>query len=118
MTIPADWTSLLANHLWQSTVVAALAALLALALRKNQAGVRYWIWLTASLKFLVPFSLLIALGHQLAWTPTTHLLPAPQISAVMQQVTQPFPQLPANAHTVAPAIADHSLSILLIAVGA
>ena len=118
MMIPADWTSLLANHLWQSTGVATLAALLALALRKNQAGVRYWIWLTASLKFLVPFSLLIALGHQLAWTPTTHLLPAPQISAVMQQVTEPFPQLPANPHVVAPAIADHSLSILSIALGA
>lgn len=118
MMIPADWTSLLANHLWQSTVVAALAALLALALRKNQARVRYWIWLTASLKFLIPFALLIALGHQLAWTPTTHLLPAPQISAVMQQVTQPFPQMPANPHAAAPAIADHSLSILPIAVGA
>lgn len=113
--IPADWTSLLANHLWQSTVVAALAALLAFTLRKNQARVRYWIWLTASLKFLIPFSLLVALGHQLALTPTAHLLPTPQISAVMQQVTQPFPQWPANTNAAAPAIVKHNLSILPIA---
>ena len=112
--ISADWTSLLANHLWQSTVIAALAAMLALALRKNQARVRYWIWLTASLKFLLPFTLLIALGHQLAWTPTAHL-GAPQISAVMEQVTQPFPQLPATVD--APQLAKHSISILPIVLG-
>jgi hypothetical protein len=39
--IPAYITSALENHLWQSTVVAALAGLLALALRGNQARTRY-----------------------------------------------------------------------------
>jgi uncharacterized protein (TIGR03435 family) len=114
--IPANWTSLLANHLWQSTVVAALAALLTLALRKNQARIRYWIWLTASLKFLVPFSLVIALGHQLAWTPTGHLaIPAPQISAVMQQVTQPFPDWQAMTDTTV--AATRHFNFLPIALG-
>ncbi len=51
-----------ANHLWQSTVFACAAGLLTLALRKNPARVRHRIWVVASLKFLVPFSLLIALG--------------------------------------------------------
>ena len=50
------------NHLWQSTVFAFAVALLALAFRKNRAEVRYWMWLSASLKFLVPFSLLIGVG--------------------------------------------------------
>jgi len=45
----------LANHLWQSTVFAAVAGLLALALRNNRAQVRYWLWLAASVKFLIPF---------------------------------------------------------------
>jgi len=31
-------------------------------LKKNRASLRHWIWLGASLKFLVPFSLLIGLG--------------------------------------------------------
>src|SRR5262249_35854259 len=51
----------LANHLWQSTVFAAAAGLLTLALQKKQARTRYWIWLFGSLKFLVPFSLFIAI---------------------------------------------------------
>ena len=52
----------LTNHLWQSTVFALAAAFFTLALRRNRAGVRYWVWLAASVKFLVPFSLLMTLG--------------------------------------------------------
>lgn len=64
------WNSIapgLADHLWQSTLFAAAAALLTLALRKNSARVRYAIWLVASLKFLVPFSLLVAAGSVFSW---------------------------------------------------
>jgi RND family efflux transporter MFP subunit len=50
------------NHLWQSTVFAVAVALLAFAFRKNRAQVRYWLWFSASLKFLVPFLFLISLG--------------------------------------------------------
>jgi hypothetical protein len=52
--IPAN-VSPVANHLWQSTLFAAAAWLLTLALRKNHAGVRYRVWLAASIKFLIPF---------------------------------------------------------------
>lgn len=55
--------AMLINHLWQSTVFAALAGLAALALRKHGAHVRYWVWFAASVKFLVPFSALAALGR-------------------------------------------------------
>jgi hypothetical protein len=54
--IPSDWMAEVANHLWQSTMVTGLAALLSLALRKNRARTRYLVWLAASLKFLIPFS--------------------------------------------------------------
>ena len=43
----------LTNHLWQSTVFALVAGLLAAALRSNRANVRYWLWFVASFKFLV-----------------------------------------------------------------
>jgi bla regulator protein blaR1 len=56
--IPAN-LSPVANHLWQSTLFAAAAWLLTVALRKNHASVRYRLWLAASVKFLIPFSLLI-----------------------------------------------------------
>ena len=52
----------IANHLWQSTLFAILAWMLTLTLKKNRAAARYWIWLAASIKFLVPLSVLVALG--------------------------------------------------------
>jgi hypothetical protein len=55
----------LANHLWQSTVFAATMWALALWLRHNRAAVRYWLWLAASVKFLIPFSVLMGTGSQL-----------------------------------------------------
>ncbi len=57
--------SVVTNHLWQSTVFAIVAGLLSLAFRKNRAHVRYWLWFSASLKFLIPFSLLLTLGAYL-----------------------------------------------------
>ena len=55
-------TPFIVNHLWQSSCFALLAGLLAFVLRKNSPKVRYWVWLSASLKFLVPFALLVSLG--------------------------------------------------------
>ena len=57
----------LGKHLWQSTVFALAIACLALMMRKHQARVRYWLWMAASLKFLLPFSLLVGIGGRLAW---------------------------------------------------
>jgi hypothetical protein len=51
----------LLDHLWQSTLFALACAALSLAFRANRAGVRYWLWFAASLKFLLPFALLAAL---------------------------------------------------------
>ena len=79
----------LANHLLQSTIFAALAGMLALFLRNNQARARYWIWLTASLKFLVPFSLFVELGHRLSWSGTPTIA-QPRMAAAMDRIGQPF----------------------------
>src|ERR1700739_1281526 len=94
MILPAlwneAWTSALINHLWQSTVVTLMVWLLALALKKNQARTRYWLWMIASVKFLVPFSPLIAAGEALRLKIATPVA-QPALTAVMQQITQPFP---------------------------
>src|SRR5215471_3017018 len=92
--IPANLFPL-ANHLWQSTLFAAAAWLLTVALRKNRAAVRYRLWLAASVKFLVPFSLLIGTGSHFAWRTSLEIAPAP-LSRAMEQLSQPF-ELPANA---------------------
>jgi uncharacterized protein (TIGR03435 family) len=96
----------LANHLWQSTVCAAVAWLLTLALVKNRAAVRYWTWLAASVKFLVPFSLLVSMGSQFSWR-TSPAIAQPKVSPVMEELSRPFVQ--ANP---GPASASHIPSIL------
>ena len=86
------------NHLWQSTVFLFAAALAAFALRRNQASVRHAVWLAASLKFLVPFSLLIGLGGALAWrsTPAPAASVVPAIIETVQTITEPFAEVSAN----------------------
>jgi beta-lactamase regulating signal transducer with metallopeptidase domain len=55
----------LLDHLWQSTLLAGAAALLTLTLTRNSAGLRFWLWFAASVKFLLPFAALAALGEYL-----------------------------------------------------
>jgi uncharacterized protein (TIGR03435 family) len=84
----------LTNHLWQSTCFAVAAGVLTAAFRGNRAKVRYWLWLSASLKFLVPFSLLMSLGNHLERAPAARNLAAriavPAVSFTMVQISQPF----------------------------
>ena len=83
----------LTNHIWQSTVFAILVGLITLAFHRNRAQVRYWLWLSASLKFLLPFSLLMTFGHRLEWASGTHsIAPAPAVRLAVVQLTQPFPE--------------------------
>jgi bla regulator protein blaR1 len=84
------WTAALVNHLWQSTGVVGIALLLAWSLKKNHARVRYWVWMSASLKFLVPFSLLTMAGGWLRALIAPNAMGNPVIAAAMEQVTQPF----------------------------
>src|SRR3954469_16212635 len=58
------------SHLVQSTLFAGAVALLTLAFRANRAQVRFWLWLSASLKFLIPFALLSMAGRHIGtWAP-------------------------------------------------
>lgn len=97
----ASFGRLMAGHLWQSTGFAAVAVLLALALRANHAKVRYWLWLVASVKFLVPFSALAALGAGIGrwFGPAT---PVSRLPLVVTQIVQPFASIPDASSTAAP----------------
>jgi bla regulator protein BlaR1 len=90
----------LLNHLWQSTLFAGVAGLLTLALKKNRAPVRYSLWFSASVKFLIPFAVLATLGSNIEWRKTTAFAPIPTpvapLSSVIEQIGQPFPPLPAS----------------------
>jgi uncharacterized protein (TIGR03435 family) len=97
--------SALMNHLWQSTVFAALATILVLALRNHRANVRHAVWLAASIKFLLPFSLLVALGS-LAPEPKYPLhAPAPAPPATLIDVVQFAQPFAAPAKSIVPEVA-------------
>jgi beta-lactamase regulating signal transducer with metallopeptidase domain len=105
----------LANHLWQSTLFTAAAWLLTLALRKNRAAIRYTVWLTASIKFLVPFSLLVSIGSQFGWRATPAIGPVP-IAHVMEQISQPFAQPLEAVPTVTDTASSNPVPVLLFSV--
>ena len=86
----------LANHLWQSTLFTAAAGLLTLALRNNRAQTRYWVWLAASMKFLIPFSLLVDVGSRFG-RHAAQAITSPGLSYVIEQASQPFTVPPSLA---------------------
>jgi bla regulator protein BlaR1 len=121
---PLPWWAVIgapiANHLWQSTLFAAIAGLLTLLLRNNHASTRYSLWFLASMKFLLPFSLLTYVGNHLTWS----RIPAstqPGLLFMMEEVGQPFATASAD-HAVAhfdaatPTLVARALPFLLLAV--
>src|SRR5580704_15998757 len=77
------------NHIWQSTLCAGAVWTLTYILRKNRASVRFRLWLAASVKFLVPFSLLVSAGSHLGWR-TVATSGQLQWSMVMDDIGRPF----------------------------
>jgi bla regulator protein BlaR1 len=92
---------LLLNHLWQSTL-AGLLVWLACAtwLKAYSPRVRFTAWMVASVKFLVPFSILVAAGRSGATPP---LLKPSQSQAVFDFVTSRVPIVAAAPFTASPA---------------
>ncbi len=118
-----SWAVPLLHHLWQSTVFCGGVWLLTLTLRGNAARVRYRMWMAASLKFLIPFSLLILAGEQLPFrVHPDHKQPA--VAAAVEGMAQPLlqawpPDLTvdtavAAAGTAAPRASTSSLALVLL----
>jgi bla regulator protein blaR1 len=97
----------LANHLWQSTLFAGVAGVLTVALKKNRAQVRYWLWLAASVKFLIPFSLLVSTGSCLGWSKTSA---SSGFTFVIEEMSQPFSA--ASGHAAASTILEKFIGLL------
>jgi bla regulator protein BlaR1 len=99
----ALFARLAANHLWQSTAFAAVVVALALALRGNHARVRHRLWLAASVKFLIPFSVLASLGGSLGrWL--APVAPISRLPLVMEQIVRPFAPIPDGRLPVGPVV--------------
>lgn len=106
-------TSPFVNHLWQSTLFAVVVGLLTIALRNSRASVRYWLWLSASLKFLMPFSLLVTMGSQFHWRTEPAAAPI-ALPALIEQIGRPF-SAPASEPLLAsaPALSSIRPAVLL-----
>lgn len=100
-------TSALLTHLWQSTLFAAFAWMLTRLLRSSRARVRFAVWMTASIKFLIPFALLVYLGRHLSKPVLQPRLSTP-FYTVIEEISQPFTR--AVPSTAGPAVPAHSLA--------
>src|SRR5579863_9464882 len=89
----------LLDHIWQSSLFAGGIALLTLFFRRNRASLRFWLWFAASLKFLVPFAVLAALGAYLS-----HLFPA-SLPSSLRAIQPAAEKLSAPAHML---VASHA----------
>ena len=87
------------THLLQSTVFAAAIWLVNLALRRHHARARHALWMAASVKFLLPFSLFVTLGSQLVRQPAAPV-PAPQMRFVIADVAPSMAPIPAASKPV------------------
>src|ERR1700681_928979 len=89
------------NHLLQSTLFAASVAVANITLRRNSPRLRYWLWLAASVKFLIPCSWMVSMGARIQLPPDTplfHAVTVQQISTTFAPVSV-FPST-ATSHAI------------------
>jgi len=105
----------LANHIWQSTLCMIILGALTLLFRRNSAVVRYRLWLIASVKFLVPFSLFVGFGGLLQWHPVRTVTPS-EVQVVVRQISQPFTPAPITipAQSIAKALPAASPPLVVV----
>ncbi|HEY4086018.1 MAG TPA: M56 family metallopeptidase [Bryobacteraceae bacterium] len=100
------------NHLWQSTIFAVVVAAVVALLQRQSPRLRYWLWLSASAKFLIPFSLIVSTGA-LVQLPKE----APALRpATVQQISTYFEPISVFPSTTAPAEKPATLNQALIAI--
>src|SRR5262245_29290690 len=104
------------NHLWQSTLFAAVVALLCVACRHNRARLRYGLWFVASAKFLVPFALLAAAGGLLEWQQAPPTIRSVVASPGVRDFNAPFAAMWLDSTTTVTAAA-HARWIAPLLVG-
>jgi beta-lactamase regulating signal transducer with metallopeptidase domain len=78
----------LLDHLWQSTLFAGMVMASMPLFRRQSASLRYWLWFTASMKFLFPFALLTMLGRRILIAMTPEV--AAPVLAAIRPAAAPF----------------------------
>lgn len=107
------------NHLWQSTLCLGVIAVLTLLLRRNGAHTRYWLWFAASVKFLVPFAVLVLIGQQIAPRAAAPYPIAPVIAAAPAAfVAQHFTATAITPIQATPALPWGAMVLVIWALGA
>jgi bla regulator protein BlaR1 len=110
------WTWI-AEHLWQSTVFAIGAGLLTIAFRRNPARVRYALWFAASVKFFVPFALLVTLGSYLPWAPAVQgIVTRSPAAQMIEPLLDVGPASPSIARATAEVSEQNWLSLVILGV--
>jgi len=84
------------NHLWQSTIFAVAVAAVAALLQRQSPRLRYWLWLAASVKFLIPFSLLVTTGARVQLPPDTPSLHATTVQQISTYFSPAYATVPAR----------------------
>jgi len=100
----------LLDHLWQSTLFVLPLGALTLLLRRHAAAVRFWLWFAASVKFLVPFSVLTAMSAAVN-LPVAPMLPDGPTLEVLQNTAAPFTNAPVAS--VVPGAATNWIMLLI-----
>ncbi len=76
----------------------------------HSAHVRYWLWFTAAMKFLIPFSILVGIGHQFEWR-APPAVPQRPISTIAE-ISVPFVAMPSGISV--PTSAAPKISVILV----
>jgi hypothetical protein len=111
----APGVSALANHLWQSLLCVALVQGLVLLTRRNAASLRLWLWRAATIKLMVPFTVLTGLGGWLGFP--VRFAGDPPPASLLELAAKITPWLrPADWLSSQPARAVLLVVLLLVAV--
>jgi bla regulator protein blaR1 len=94
---------LFGDHVWQSSVCAAIVSWLAWGFRSESAAVRYRLWLVASAKFLVPLWVLLETGRRIG-TLRQISVTTPKWYQAVVRVGQPLAEANSSASQAAPMI--------------
>ena len=85
----SPYVTAILNHLWQSTLFAIAVWLITRLMQNHRAALRHRLWVAASAKFLIPFSLLTEVEARVAWHTNAVALPL-SVSRVVEAVQGPF----------------------------
>jgi bla regulator protein BlaR1 len=107
------------DHLWQSTVVGLLAWLVcATVLASTRARVRFGVWLAASLKFLIPFAILVEAGqHVTMGAPVTQAQSQQIFDAIVTAGTPVMAPAQIGVSPTPQAPTDHQQLIAVLVIG-